>query len=55
MLKQYGSAYLVTSISLAVVSFTTCYVLVDSGKSESDPEASINFDVGVDVAVTVSA
>jgi hypothetical protein len=31
LLAKYGSAYLVTSISLAAVSFAICYVLVDSG------------------------
>ncbi|CAB9507173.1 family with sequence similarity 210, member B [Seminavis robusta] len=31
LLKKYGIAYLATSIPLAIVSFTICYVLVDSG------------------------
>ncbi|KAJ1478136.1 hypothetical protein T484DRAFT_1630203 [Baffinella frigidus] len=31
LLKKYGSAYLVTSISLSLVSFAICYVLVDQG------------------------
>ena len=31
LLAKYGSAYLVTSISLAAVSFAICYVLVDAG------------------------
>eukprot|EP00955_Chlamydomonas_euryale_P047072 353578-Chlamydomonas_euryale.AAC.16 len=31
LLAQYGSAYLITSISLAIVSFTACYFAVDSG------------------------
>ena len=28
LLKKYGSAYLITSISLALVSFSICYVRV---------------------------
>mmetsp|Transcript_21342 Transcript_21342/g.50523 ORF Transcript_21342/g.50523 Transcript_21342/m.50523 type:complete len:170 (+) Transcript_21342:108-617(+) len=31
LLKKYGVAYLATSIPLAIVSFSLCYVLVDSG------------------------
>jgi hypothetical protein len=31
LLKKYGIAYLATSIPLALVSFSLCYVLVDSG------------------------
>lgn len=31
LLAQYGSAYLITSISFAVVSFATCYALVSAG------------------------
>lgn len=31
LLKRYGSAYLITSISLAIVSFATCYALVNAG------------------------
>ena len=31
LLKRYGGAYLLTSTSLALVSFTLCYVLVDNG------------------------
>jgi hypothetical protein len=32
LLARYGSAYLITSISLALVSFTLCYLAVDAGK-----------------------
>jgi hypothetical protein len=32
LLTQYGSAYLITSISLAIVSFAACYFAVDAGK-----------------------
>jgi len=31
LLSKYGIAYLVTSIPLAILSFTICYVLVDNG------------------------
>mmetsp|Transcript_4040 Transcript_4040/g.5955 ORF Transcript_4040/g.5955 Transcript_4040/m.5955 type:complete len:227 (-) Transcript_4040:114-794(-) len=31
LLKKYGSAYLVTSVTLAAISFGICYVLVDNG------------------------
>lgn len=31
LLARYGSAYLITSISFAVVSFAACYAAVDSG------------------------
>jgi hypothetical protein len=31
LLKKYGSAYLATSISLAIVSYSICYVLVSNG------------------------
>lgn len=33
LLAQYGSAYLITSISFAIVSFAACYALVNSGAS----------------------
>jgi hypothetical protein len=31
LLKRYGSAYLLTSISFAIVSFAACYALVNAG------------------------
>ncbi len=31
LLKRYGSAYLITSISFALVSFAACYAAVNSG------------------------
>lgn len=31
LLAQYGAAYLLTSIPLALLSFTVCYLLVDNG------------------------
>lgn len=33
LLKRYGSAYLITSISLSLVSFSLCYALVSAGRS----------------------
>ena len=32
LLKRYGSAYLITSISFAIVSFSLCYALVGAGQ-----------------------
>ncbi len=32
LLKQYGSAYLITSISFAIISFAACYAAVSSGE-----------------------
>lgn len=31
LITRYGSAYLITSISFAIVSFTLCYALISSG------------------------
>jgi hypothetical protein len=31
LLAKYGSAYLITSISFAIVSFAACYALVSAG------------------------
>lgn len=33
LLKRYGSAYLITSISFAIVSFAACYALVSAGSA----------------------
>ena len=35
LLKRYGSAYLITSITLSLISFGVCYLLVNSGLSLS--------------------
>eukprot|EP00611_Tribonema_gayanum_P016845 TRINITY_DN29283_c0_g1_i1.p2 TRINITY_DN29283_c0_g1~~TRINITY_DN29283_c0_g1_i1.p2 ORF type:complete len:189 (-),score=52.38 TRINITY_DN29283_c0_g1_i1:363-929(-) len=48
LLKRYGGAYLITSISFALVSFSICYVLVDSGV---DVAALLN-KVGIDATAT---
>lgn len=31
LLKQYGGAYLITSITLALITFSMCYLAVDAG------------------------
>ena len=36
LLAKYGSAYLITSISFAVVSFAACYALVNAGEPDVD-------------------
>lgn len=40
LLTQYGSAYLITSTSFAIVSFTLCYLAVDSGESHTWGQSS---------------
>lgn len=42
LLTQYGSAYLLTSISFAIVSFTLCYLAVDSGMAPTMTMANPN-------------
>jgi len=32
LLTRYGSAYLITSIGLSLISFSLCYLAVDAGK-----------------------
>lgn len=39
LLAQYGSAYLITSISFAIVSFAACYAAVSAGTRESGRQA----------------
>jgi hypothetical protein len=34
LLAQYGSAYLITSISFAIVSFAACYAAVNAGATD---------------------
>lgn len=48
LLAQYGSAYLITSISFAIVSFALCYALVSSGVDV----ASLLARVGIEVSST---
>ena len=45
LLKRYGGAYLITSISFAIVSFAACYALVSAGTrlfSVEDPTCSMS-------------
>jgi hypothetical protein len=44
LLKEYGVAYLATSISLALVSFGVCYALVDSGVDVAALLKAVNID-----------
>ena len=48
LLKKYGIAYLATSIPLAIVSFTICYLLVDNGVDVS----ALLGKVGIEVSGT---
>ena len=45
LLKRYGSAYLITSISFAIVSFAGCYALVASGVDVSSLLARVGLQV----------
>merc|ERR1712167_221758 len=46
LLVKYGSAYLVTSITLAIISFSICYALVANGV---DAAALVSKLPGIDV------
>mmetsp|Transcript_3019 Transcript_3019/g.7506 ORF Transcript_3019/g.7506 Transcript_3019/m.7506 type:complete len:180 (-) Transcript_3019:500-1039(-) len=48
LLTQYGSAYLITSISFAIVSFGLCYLAVDGGVDV----AALLSKVGIEVTNT---
>ncbi|CAM9140308.1 unnamed protein product [Scytosiphon promiscuus] len=48
LLKQYGSAYLITSISLSLVSFGLCYVAVSNGVDM----ASLLSKVGIETSTS---
>uniref|UniRef100_A0A7S4C1E1 DUF1279 domain-containing protein n=1 Tax=Chrysotila carterae TaxID=13221 RepID=A0A7S4C1E1_CHRCT len=48
LLKQYGGAYLVTSISLALISFSLCYFAIDRGVDV----AALLQRVGIEVSTT---
>jgi hypothetical protein len=50
LLAKYGIAYLVTSISLALVSFSLCYILVSNGIDV----ASILTKFGIESSVTAA-
>lgn len=45
LLTQYGSAYLLTSISFAIVSFTACYALVSAGVDVASLLGNFGLDV----------
>jgi len=45
LLKKYGSAYLITSISLSLVSFGLCYLLVSAGLDVSALLAKVGIEV----------
>lgn len=45
LLKRYGGAYLLTSTSLALVSFTICYLAIDSGVDVPALLAKVNIEV----------
>mmetsp|Transcript_13458 Transcript_13458/g.17548 ORF Transcript_13458/g.17548 Transcript_13458/m.17548 type:complete len:195 (+) Transcript_13458:148-732(+) len=46
LLKKYGIAYLATSIPLAIVSFTICYLLVDNGVDVSSLLSKVGIQSG---------
>ena len=50
LLAKYGIAYLVTSISLAIVSFSLCYLLISNGVDVS----SILSKVGIESSTTAA-
>ena len=45
LLKRYGSAYLITSISLSLVSITVFYILIDNGVDVAALLARIGLEV----------
>nr|ACG35647.1 hypothetical protein [Zea mays] len=46
LLAKYGGAYLATSISLSIVSFTLCYLLVSAGVDVQDLLAKVGIVTG---------
>ena len=46
LLKKYGSAYLITSISFSVVSFSLCYALVNAGVDVAALLAKLGLEAG---------
>mmetsp|Transcript_19428 Transcript_19428/g.29494 ORF Transcript_19428/g.29494 Transcript_19428/m.29494 type:complete len:181 (-) Transcript_19428:209-751(-) len=47
LLKKYGIAYLATSIPLALVSFVTCYFLVDNGVDVAGVLSKVGIEANV--------
>lgn len=50
LLKRYGAAYLLTSITFALISFALCYLAVERGVDVGSLLARINISVGADSA-----
>jgi hypothetical protein len=50
LLQRYGAAYLVTSITLALFTFSLCYVAVDAGIDVPALLARVGISVGADSA-----
>jgi hypothetical protein len=50
LLKRYGAAYLITSITLALITFTLCYVAVDAGVDVPALLARVGISVDADSA-----
>lgn len=46
LLAKYGVAYLATSIPLAIISFTICYALIDSGVDVAGLLSKVGIEVG---------
>ncbi|EES10775.1 hypothetical protein BDA96_06G082100 [Sorghum bicolor] len=46
LLAKYGGAYLATSISLSIVSFTLCYLLISAGVDVQDLLAKVGIVTG---------
>jgi hypothetical protein len=44
LLKRYGVAYLATSIPLAIISYSLCYVLIDSGADVASLLAKVGIE-----------
>lgn len=54
LLKKYGIAYLATSIPLALISFTLCYVLVDNGVDVANLLAKVGIETSAGTAETTA-
>lgn len=52
LLKQYGSAYLITSISLSLVSFGLCYVAVSNGVDMASLLAKVGIETTASAQTT---
>lgn len=55
LLKRYGGAYLLTSITLALISFTVCYFAVDAGVDVPSLLARFGLAVPADSAVATGS